>query len=136
MTRRGPNSTQFFDQAIALLEGKSGNRRPDGDALRETPAAGYRHILVDEYQDIDAAQYAPDQRRWPGGSAGRDAKLTILAVGDDDQNIYAFRAHQYDFIRRFEEDYEAQIDYLVENYRSSRHIIEAANALIAATRSA
>jgi ATP-dependent DNA helicase RecQ len=52
-------------------------------------------------------------------------------VGDDDQNIYRFRGANVDFIRRFHRDYGAEIHYLVENYRSSGHIIAAANALIA-----
>jgi ATP-dependent DNA helicase RecQ len=53
-----------------------------------------------------------------------------LAVGDDDQNIYTFRGANVRFIRRFQEDYHAKIIYLVENYRSSKHIIAASNALI------
>ncbi len=60
-----------------------------------------------------------------------DLKLSILAVGDDDQNIYAFRGTNVEFIRRFHQDYDADVHYLVENYRSTRYIIEAANRLIA-----
>jgi ATP-dependent DNA helicase RecQ len=63
-----------------------------------------------------------------------EGRLTLLAVGDDDQNIYAFRGVSVDFIRRFKDDYQAQIHYLIENYRSSGHIIAAANALIAHNR--
>ena len=61
-----------------------------------------------------------------------DSKLSILAVGDDDQNIYSFRGANVEFIRRFHRDYDAEVHHLVENYRSTRHIIEAANRLIAA----
>ena len=61
-----------------------------------------------------------------------DQKLSILAVGDDDQNIYTFRGANVEFIRRFQQDYEAEVHYLVENYRSSQCIIDAANSLIAA----
>ena len=61
---------------------------------------------------------------------GADAKLSIMAVGDDDQNIYAFRHTTVEFIRRFADDYEAKAEYLVENYRSTRHIIAAANDII------
>ena len=67
--------------------------------------SGFRWILVDEYQDI-----GPDQYELISALAGRtlsdaDDKLTIFAVGDDDQNIYAFNGSSVDFIRRFEEDY-------------------------------
>jgi len=61
-----------------------------------------------------------------------DLKLSILAVGDDDQNIYAFRGTNVEFIRRFKQDYNAEVHYLVENYRSTRYIIEAANRVIEA----
>jgi len=60
-----------------------------------------------------------------------DGRLAILAVGDDDQNIYAFRGANVEFIRRFQKDYKCGTVYLVENYRSSDHIIQAANQLIA-----
>ena len=89
--------------------------------------AGFQYILVDEYQDIDEPQY-----EMISAIAGRtledaDQKLSILAVGDDDQNIYTFRGANVQFIRRFQQDYEAEVHYLVENYRSTRYIIEAAN---------
>ena len=100
--------------------------------MRDRLLAGFQHILVDEYQDIDEPQY-----EMISAIAGRtlddaDQKLSILAVGDDDQNIYAFRGANVEFIRRFQQDYDAEVHYLVENYRSTRHIIEAANQLIAA----
>lgn len=60
-----------------------------------------------------------------------DGKLNLFAVGDDDQNIYAFAGASVEFIRRFEQDYQAQTRFLVENYRSTANIIEIANALIA-----
>ena len=53
-------------------------------------------------------------------------------MGDDDQNIYAFAGASVEFIRRFEEDYGRDRAYLIENYRSTRHIIDAANRLIGA----
>jgi len=55
----------------------------------------------------------------------------LFAVGDDDQNIYAFNGASVEFIRRFAEDYKARPSYLIENYRSTRHIIGAANLVIA-----
>ncbi|MEI8343156.1 MAG: UvrD-helicase domain-containing protein, partial [Verrucomicrobiota bacterium] len=121
----------LIKNAVSLLRGESQVPGAEPDELRDRLLAGYRHILVDEYQDIDADQYD-----LVSAIAGRtltdsDSKLSILAVGDDDQNIYSFRGANVEFIRRFEKDYQARSHYLVENYRSTRHIINAANALIA-----
>ncbi|HNI23444.1 MAG TPA: RecQ family ATP-dependent DNA helicase, partial [Plasticicumulans sp.] len=121
-------------EATALLRGEREQIGVPGDELRERLLAGYRHILVDEYQDIDAAQY-----ELVAAIAGRtledpDRKLTLLAVGDDDQNIYDFRFTSTAFIRRFSEDYGGETHFLTENYRSTRHIIDAANTLIAHNR--
>ena len=63
-----------------------------------------------------------------------DGRLTLFAVGDDDQNIYAFAGASVEFIRRFEADYQARPVYLVENFRSSANIISAANAMIDSSR--
>jgi ATP-dependent DNA helicase RecQ len=120
--------------AVRLLNGETELIGLERDELRERLLAGYRHILVDEYQDID-----PDQYQLISAIAGRtlndpDSKLALLAVGDDDQNIYTFRGANVQFIRRFQEDYQAKTHYLVENYRSSAHIIAAANRLIAHNR--
>jgi ATP-dependent DNA helicase RecQ len=122
----------LIPRACALLEGRTEIPGIEPDALRDRLLAGYRHILVDEYQDIDGDQY-----RLISALAGRtrdEAKLTVLAVGDDDQNIYAFRGANVEYIHRFQADYAAEVHYLVENYRSSAHIVAAANALIAHNR--
>jgi ATP-dependent DNA helicase RecQ len=118
--------------AVRLLKGEQVPSGLEADEVRDRLLAGFQHILVDEYQDIDQPQY-----ELISALAGRtlqdpDLKLSILAVGDDDQNIYAFRGANVEFIRRFQEDYDAGIHFLVENYRSTRYIIEAANDLIAA----
>ncbi len=117
-------------RATALLRGE-GQDPEEADDLRERLLAGFRWILVDEYQDIGAEEY-----NLISALAGRtmqdaDRKLTLFAVGDDDQNIYAFKGASVKFIRRFEADYGPKPVYLTENYRSSGHIISAANALIA-----
>jgi ATP-dependent DNA helicase RecQ len=105
-----------------------------GDELRDRLLAGYRHILVDEYQDIDQRQYELVSAVAGRSLADDEARLTILAVGDDDQNIYTFRGANVAFIRRFEQDYQARFHYLVENFRSTAHIIAAANCLISRNR--
>ena len=123
------NFDGILNQAIALLEGKA-EAGFDADELRDRLLRGYQYILVDEYQDIDAIQYALISALTGRTKQDREAKLTILAVGDDDQNIYAFRHTSVAFIQRFAQDYDAKTEYLVENYRSSQHLVSAANHII------
>ncbi len=116
-------------QAVDLLNGK-GLNKADAEAQRDTLIQGYRWILVDEYQDIGPEEYA-----LIAAVAGRslddpDLRLSLFAVGDDDQNIYAFAGASIRFIRQFEEDYRARPVFLTENYRSTQHIIAASNAVI------
>ena len=95
---------------------------------------GFRWILVDEYQDV-----GPDEYALISALAGRtlpdeDDKLSLFAVGDDDQNIYGFKGSSVEYIRRFESDYRAKPVFLTDNYRSTGHIIDAANNLIEGCR--
>lgn len=125
---------QLIVDAIQVLRAEKSMPGIEPDEVRDRLLAGFEHILVDEYQDIDAPQY-----EMISAIAGRtledsDRKLNILAVGDDDQSIYGFRGANVEFIRRFREDYDADVAYLVENYRSTRHIIEAGNRIIARNR--
>ncbi len=116
--------------AIALLRGERDVIGfADGQA-REVLISRFSHILVDEYQDIDEEQYELVSLLAGRTLTEKDEKLSILAVGDDDQNIYRFRGANVDFIRRFKADYTADVHYLTENYRSTANIIMAANALI------
>ncbi len=117
-------------EAVRQLNGE-GLSKAEAEAQRDTLIQGYRWILVDEYQDIGPEEYA-----LISAVAGRslddpELRLSLFAVGDDDQNIYAFAGASIDFIRRFEADYRAKPEYLIENYRSTGHIIAAANAVIA-----
>ncbi len=108
----------------------------------------FRHILVDEYQDTNHAQYvlvreltgvpARSEPASPAGRARADtgvgsdldpAELTV--VGDADQSIYAFRGATIRNIVEFEEDYpDARTILLEQNYRSTQNILSAANAVI------
>jgi ATP-dependent DNA helicase RecQ len=123
----------YFDNiirdAVALLKG-DGLAPEEVDEQRERLLAGYRWILVDEYQDIGKDQYELISALAGRTLNDQDGKLTLFAVGDDDQNIYSFRGASVEFIRQFEADYSAKPSYLTENYRSSGYIIEAANAVI------
>jgi len=121
---------QMLVDATHLLKGESTAVWETPDTLRNRLLAGSRWLLVDEYQDINELQY-----EFLSALAGRtlqdkEGKLNLLAVGDDDQNIYEFTGAQVEFIRRFEQDYGTKVDYLVENFRSTANIIAAANALI------
>ena len=120
--------------AVRLLNGKIRFDRPGTGRTRERLLAGYRYILVDEYQDIDQDQYQLISAIAGRTQSDPDSKLALLAVGDDDQNIYTFRGANVEFIRQFQKEYQAKTYYLVENYRSSAHIIAAANCLIAHNR--
>jgi DNA helicase-2/ATP-dependent DNA helicase PcrA len=114
----------------------------------------FRHVLVDEYQDTNAAQYAlireltrpisdsaaepfesngmmifEPERPTGRGAGGEGASLTV--VGDSDQSIYAFRGADIRNITEFERDFPgAKVVLLEQNYRSSQNILSAANAVI------
>ena len=120
-------------EAVEHLQG-NGLSPSEAEAQRDTLIRGFRWILVDEYQDI-----GPDEYALISAVAGRsldddDLRLSLFAVGDDDQNIYAFAGASITYIRRFEEDYKAKPAFLVENYRSTRHIVETANTVIVGAR--
>ncbi len=101
------------------------------ELLRDTPAllahyrARFREILVDEFQDTNAIQYA--FVRVLAGESGH-----VFVVGDDDQAIYGWRGAKVENVQRFLKDFPgAQTVRLEQNYRSSANILGAANAVIA-----
>ncbi|WP_059012982.1 DNA helicase PcrA [Streptomyces specialis] len=91
----------------------------------------FRHVLVDEYQDTNIAQYTLIKHLV--GADGRDADpAELCVVGDADQSIYAFRGATIRNILQFEQDYPDATTLLLEqNYRSTQTILSAANAVIA-----
>jgi DNA helicase-2/ATP-dependent DNA helicase PcrA len=104
--------------------------------LREQYRRRFRHVLVDEYQDTDHAQYvlirelcAPDPSPDPDVVAIEPPELMV--VGDSDQSIYAFRGATIRNINDFESDFPgARVILLEQNYRSTQTILNAANAVI------
>ena len=107
------------------------------DLLRDNPLIAehyhrrFRHILVDEYQDTNHAQYVLVRALVGDGKYGVEpAELTV--VGDSDQSIYAFRGATIRNIEEFERDFTGARTILLEqNYRSTQNILSAANAVIA-----
>ncbi len=91
----------------------------------------FRHVLVDEYQDTNHAQYAL-VRELVGFPGGPVPPAELCVVGDADQSIYAFRGATIRNIDEFERDYpEATTIVLEQNYRSTQRILRAANQVIA-----
>ncbi|WP_431831376.1 UvrD-helicase domain-containing protein [Corynebacterium pseudodiphtheriticum] len=96
----------------------------------------FRHVLIDEYQDTNHAQYALVAALVGKGNGARPGPEQISApelcvVGDSDQSIYAFRGATIRNIEEFERDYpQARAILLEQNYRSTQNILTAANAVI------
>src|SRR3984957_440175 len=96
--------------------------------VRDRYANGFRHVLVDEYQDTNHAQY-----RWLQLLAGEHRNLTV--VGDDAQSIYSFRGADITNLLEFEDTFpDAHVAKLEQNSRSTQTILDAANAVIANNR--
>jgi DNA helicase II / ATP-dependent DNA helicase PcrA len=105
----------------------------DNDPVREHYQRRFRHILIDEFQDTNRLQYA-----WIKQLAGHEDNgrfvsggNCVLAVGDDDQSIYAFRGarvgNMADFVREFHVQHQIKLE---QNYRSHGNILDSANELI------
>ncbi|QQZ29337.1 DNA helicase II [Thiothrix subterranea] len=96
----------------------------DNPDLQQHYRNRFRHILVDEFQDTNALQYA-----WLRLLAGD--RNPVFAVGDDDQSIYGWRGAKIENIRNFTKHFpDCETVRLEQNYRSTANILKAANALI------
>ena len=123
---RTANAFDFDDlimETVALLQ-----RLP---AVAESYRRRFRHVLVDEYQDTNHAQYVLVRELVAPAVAGA-APGELCVVGDADQSIYAFRGASIRNIVEFERDFpDARTILLEQNYRSTQTILSAANAVIA-----
>ena len=117
------NACDFGDLLMHMID--IFQRHPD---VLETYHKKLSHLMVDEYQDTNVAQYL-----WLRLLA--QARKNLCVVGDDDQSIYGWRGAEVDNILRFEHDFPgAQVVRLERNYRSTGHILAAAAHLIANNR--
>ena len=123
---RASNALDFDDLIMRTVE-----LLRDNPLIAEHYHRRFRHILVDEYQDTNHAQYVLVRALVGDGSDGvTPAELTV--VGDSDQSIYAFRGATIRNIEEFERDFTGARTILLEqNYRSTQNILSAANAVIA-----
>jgi DNA helicase-2/ATP-dependent DNA helicase PcrA len=113
------NAVDFDDLLVYTAQLLEGN-----PAVREKYAQRFRHVLVDEFQDTNIAQYVLIKHL---ASAHRN----IFVVGDPDQSIYRWRGADWRNVQRFEADYpDAQIILLEQNYRSRQTILDAAMSVI------
>ncbi len=98
----------------------------DNEPLRNHYRNRFRHVLIDEFQDTNRLQYALIKLLTEGDNGG-----AVMAVGDDDQSIYAFRGanvgNMGDFVREFAIQHQVKLEH---NYRSCGNILNSANALI------
>jgi ATP-dependent DNA helicase UvrD/PcrA len=112
------------------------------EEVRNRYAQAFRHVLVDEYQDTNHAQYRLLQLLVGGGKAPRrgervqlEGHRNLAVVGDDSQSIYGFRGADVRNILHFQYDFpDARVVKLEQNYRSTQTILSAANAVIANNR--
>jgi len=117
------NAVDFDDLLLLVARLLEQGGRP-ADELRER----FHYVLIDEYQDTNRAQYLIARRLVEG-------RRNICATGDPDQAIYGWRGADLRNILDFERDYpDARVVRLEQNYRSTRHILAAADALISNNR--
>ncbi|WP_341684100.1 DNA helicase PcrA [Nocardia farcinica] len=129
---RAANALDFDDligETVALLQ--------NHPQVAEYYRRRFRHVLVDEYQDTNHAQYVLVRELVGHHSAADDTEDAVppsqlCVVGDADQSIYAFRGATIRNIEEFERDFpDAETILLEQNYRSTQNILSAANAVIA-----
>ncbi|MDJ0869070.1 MAG: RecQ family ATP-dependent DNA helicase [Myxococcota bacterium] len=115
--------------AAAMLRGET-MEAAEQTRQRDALLRGFNYLFVDEYQDIDAAKYELLSAIAGRAMEGDQRKLRVFAVGDDDQAIYAWDGASSDFIRSFEQDYQAKRFIVPHSYRSPKAILDMAQTLL------
>ena len=91
----------------------------------------FQHILVDEYQDTNLAQYKLVNMLYTNAQAEIPPERSLCVVGDVDQSIYSWRGADYTIIMNFQKDFKnTKLIKLEQNYRSTANILNVANAII------
>ncbi len=120
------NAIDFDDMlmlAVKLLE-----QNPE---VRKKYYDKFQHIMVDEYQDTNQAQYQLVNALYTNLDSFIPAERSLCVVGDVDQSIYSWRGADFRIIMNFQKDFpDAKIVKLEQNYRSTANILNAANAVI------
>ena len=120
------NNALDFDDMLMLCV----NLLAENDLVRENYARRFKHILTDEFQDTNKAQYKLIRMLYNNEKAKNPA-TSLCAVGDVDQSIYSWRGADFKIILGFQKDYEnSKLIKLEKNYRSTENILNAANAVI------
>ena len=120
------NNALDFDDMLML----SVNLLKENPEVREKYASRFLHILVDEFQDTNKAQYDLINMLYPSDGS-KDTIGSLCAVGDVDQSIYSWRGADFKIILNFQKDYKnTKLIKLEQNYRSTANILDAANAVI------
>jgi len=116
---RAAHAVDFDD-----LLGESVRLLQESEESREYWSERFLHVLIDEFQDVNAAQF-----KWAQLLASKHRNICV--VGDDDQSIYAWRGANVQLILDFESSYpDAKVVHLEQNYRSTQNILDAAHGVI------
>ncbi|MGN0031359.1 MAG: UvrD-helicase domain-containing protein [Candidatus Gastranaerophilaceae bacterium] len=120
------NAIDFDDMlllTVKLLE--------QNDEVRNQYYERFKHIMVDEYQDTNLAQYNLVNMLYTNLQKEIPDERSLCVVGDVDQSIYSWRGADFTIIMNFQKDYpKTKLIKLEQNYRSTAHILNAANAVI------
>ncbi len=120
------NNALDFDDMLMLAV----NLLKENEEVRKKYSTRFQHILVDEFQDTNKAQYDLINYLYPSDGS-KDKTGSLCAVGDVDQSIYSWRGADFKIILNFQKDYiDTKLIKLEQNYRSTGTILEAANEVI------
>ena len=125
-TLNNNNAIDFDDMLMLTVKLLEQNAQ-----VREYYFNRFKHILVDEYQDTNLAQYRLVKMLYTNNLTEVPAERSLCVVGDVDQSIYSWRGADYTIILNFQKDFKnTKVIKLEQNYRSTANILNVANAII------